>query len=507
LPMRSILNMSIRAHGRLFGELYLMDKQEPSGEITEFSPTDEETVAALALQAGTAIENVTLVKELRSAESHYRLLLESTDQGIYGLDLEDRCTFINKAGALMFGYQPEEMVGKKMHELVHHSRVDASPYPVAECPINCAFWTGLGCRVDDEVFWRHDGSEFPVEYSSYPIMEGGVITGAVVTFTDTTERKRTADTLRTDEERLSAIIATQHDIATADLDLKRLMNLIAERTQTLTRASGAAIELMEGDEMVHRAASGMAMAQLGVRFKMAGSLSGQCVRTGTVLRCDDTETDARVDRAVYRQAGIRSLIITPLHHARRVIGVLKALSTKPHAFSDRDVNAIQLMAGLVGAAMRHASEFEEKQALLAERTAALAALQESEERFKGAFHCSGVGMALVGPDGMFLQVNEALCKMLGYGQPELLRKSLQSLPSQDGGEASRILPQMLDGEITERQYLRKDGQTVWVKLNASPVHDVHGQPIRFVFLFQDVTERKRSEENLHREEGHSRRPS
>ncbi len=382
LPMRSILNMSIRAHGRLFGELYLMDKQGPGEEIIEFTKTDEETFAALALQVGTAIENVTLVKELRSAESQYRLLLESTDQGIYGLDLEDRCTFINKAGALMLGYQPEEVIGKKMHELVHHSRRDGSAYPVAECPINCAFWTGLGCRVDDEVLWRQDGTSFSAEYSSYPIMEGGVITGAVVTFTDIGERKRAEETLRGDEERLSAIIATQYDIATADLDLNRLMHLIVERTQALTRASGAAIEILEGDDMLCRAASGTAAAQRGVRFKAAGSLAGRCMRSDAVLRCDDTDTNAPEDVAASRQAGVRSMVVVPLRQARRVIGVLKVFSTKPYALSDRDVRTLQLMAGLVGAALRHASELDEKQKLQAERAAAVQALQEAEKRLK-----------------------------------------------------------------------------------------------------------------------------
>ena len=512
LPMRSILNMSIRAHGRLFGELYLMDKQGPGEEITEFTKTDEETIAALALQAGTAIENVTLVKELQSAESHYRLLLESTDQGIYGLDLEDRCTFINKAGALMLGYQSEDVIGKKMHELVHHSRRDGSPYPVTECPINCAFWTGLGCRVDDEVLWKQDRTAFPVEYSSYPIMNGGVITGAVVTFTDITDRKRVEETLRSDEDRLSAIIATQHDIATSDLDLSRLMSLIAERTQALTRASGAAIELVEGDGMVYRAVSGAVAAHLGLRLKLEGSLSGQCVRTGEALRCDDADRDARVDLAASRQVGIRSVVVAPLRHARQVIGVLKALSIKPHAFSDRDVRTVQLMAGLIGAAIRHASEFEEKQTLLAERTTALAALQESEERFKNTFRYSAVGMALVAPDGKFLQVNQALGKMLAYSEPELLGMGLQNTIARDDLESSMALVRkMLAGELrsceTEKQCVRKNGQTVWVKLNASPVHDIQGRPIRFVFLFQDVTERKRSEENLHRDENKSRRSS
>jgi PAS domain S-box-containing protein len=123
----------------------------------------------------------------RTEEAH-RLLLESTDEGIYGIDLDGRCTFVNASGAAMLGYHPDEVVGQNMHELVHHTHPDGSPYPVDECPIFRAFRTGQGCRGDHEVLWRRDGTTFPVEYSSYPIREKNFVKGAVVMFTDISER-------------------------------------------------------------------------------------------------------------------------------------------------------------------------------------------------------------------------------------------------------------------------------------------------------------------------------
>jgi two-component system, sensor histidine kinase and response regulator len=89
----------------------------------------------------------------------------------------------------MIGYGPEEPLGRNMHQLVHHHRPDGSPYPVSECPIYRAFLKGEGCRVDAEVMWRRDGTPIPVEYSSFPIVENGKVTGAVVTMSDITERK------------------------------------------------------------------------------------------------------------------------------------------------------------------------------------------------------------------------------------------------------------------------------------------------------------------------------
>jgi len=130
------------------------------------------------------------------------LLLASTGEGVYGVDLDGRCVFINRAGAAMIGYEPSELLGCNMHELTHHARPDGSPYPEADCPIFNAFRRGLPCRIDSEVFWRRDGSAFPVEYSSHPILDQGEVRGAVVTFVDITERRRAADALQKAKDQL-----------------------------------------------------------------------------------------------------------------------------------------------------------------------------------------------------------------------------------------------------------------------------------------------------------------
>ena len=199
----------------------------------------------------------------------------------------------------------------------------------------------------------------------------------------TAELTRANEALRQDAERLSAIIATQHDIATAGHNFMAVMTLIAERTQKLTRASGAAIELIERDELVYRVGTGTASRHVGLRLAIASSLSGKCMRLNEILRCDDTESDPRVNREACRKIGLRSMVVVPLYHNGGAVGVLKVLATKPNAFSERDARALQLMAGLIGAAMSNASESESKQELLAERTSAVAAL-ESRARQQNA---------------------------------------------------------------------------------------------------------------------------
>ena len=129
--------------------------------------------------------------ELAQREERIRLLLESTAEGIYGVDTKGHCTFCNPSGLRMLGYGKEkDLIGRNMHSLIHHRRKDGSPYPEQDCKIYSAYWENRGSHDDSEVFWRADGTSFPVEYWSYPIESRGTIVGAVVTFVDITDRQK-----------------------------------------------------------------------------------------------------------------------------------------------------------------------------------------------------------------------------------------------------------------------------------------------------------------------------
>lgn len=158
-------------------------------------------------------------------------------------------------------------------------------------------------------------------------------------------------------DRLLGVIQTQTDVAGLGLDLGAVMALVAARAQELTGASGAVIELAEGDEMVYRAATGVAEPHLGMRLRRADSLSGRCIQDGTALRCDDSESDDRVDREACRRVGLRSMIVMPLRHHDQVVGVLKVLAPNPAAFDGGDMEVLELMSGLVAAAMFHSAQY------------------------------------------------------------------------------------------------------------------------------------------------------
>jgi PAS domain S-box-containing protein len=132
-------------------------------------------------------------------------ILAAAGEGIIGLDRQDRVMFANAAAEAMLGYGPEELRGRSLHHVAHHSRPDGTPYPPETCPLHAVRDSGEVVRVSDEVFWRKDGTAFPVEYVGTPLREPGGLAGAVVVFQDITERKQTEQELR----RTSAELARQ----------------------------------------------------------------------------------------------------------------------------------------------------------------------------------------------------------------------------------------------------------------------------------------------------------
>jgi PAS domain S-box-containing protein len=129
-------------------------------------------------------------KQLGESLERFSLLLESAGEGIFGLGPDGVCTFMNAAAASMLGYQPDELVGRRVHDRIHHHHEDGKPYPAEQSSILHAVRGGEVLRADGDVFWRKDGSMVPVAYSVYPMVIGGRTAGAVLTFTDVTERRQ-----------------------------------------------------------------------------------------------------------------------------------------------------------------------------------------------------------------------------------------------------------------------------------------------------------------------------
>jgi PAS domain S-box-containing protein len=145
---------------------------------------------------GGLIEWRNILNLFQESERDNQLLLSSVGDGIYSINSDGLATFVNPAGARMLGWEPQDMIGKNIHRIHHHTHADGSHYPVEECPIYKAVRDGVVHEGRQEVFWRRDGSSFPVEFTSTPVISDGRIVGAVVVFRDITERRSTETQLQ-----------------------------------------------------------------------------------------------------------------------------------------------------------------------------------------------------------------------------------------------------------------------------------------------------------------------
>ena len=190
-----VIIRNYRKDGTTFwNELTISPVHDGRGQVTHFVGVLADITARKG--AEDAIERLSRQNEL---------ILNAAGEGIFGLDLQGKTTFVNPAAARMVGWSVAELIGRPMHLITHHTKPDGIPYPEEECPIQTAFKKdGVVHRVADEVFWRRDGTSFPVEYVSTPIRERGEVVGAVVVFIDTTLRKEEEDR-RMQVEKLAAL--------------------------------------------------------------------------------------------------------------------------------------------------------------------------------------------------------------------------------------------------------------------------------------------------------------
>ena len=194
----------IRPNIEEFGLIDIFKEVWQTGEPAFYPPTyyeDDEVSAwfinrVFKLDSGEIVaifdditDMMVMQEELQASEENLRILLDSAGQGIYGIDLNDNCTFVNKGCVEMLGYQSQEqLIGENMHALTHYNYPDGSHYPFEDCPIIRAF-EGNYVHADDEYLFRLDGSCFPIEYYAYPKYHNNKIVGAVVSFSDITERR------------------------------------------------------------------------------------------------------------------------------------------------------------------------------------------------------------------------------------------------------------------------------------------------------------------------------
>ncbi len=255
------------------------------------------------------------IKELEIKESQYRqaeemikrlhhqneLVLNAAGEGIFGLDIEGSHTFVNPAAAQMLGYSVDELIGRHSHTIWHYKKTDGSPYPVEECPIYAAYKDGKVHHVSDEVFWRKDGTSFPVEYISTPIMEDGKIAGAVVTFRDITECKQSEDELKKLADELARSNADLQQFAySASHDLQEPLRVVAGFVNLLAKRYKDKLD-KKADEFIEYAIEGTKRMQALIKDLLDYSQVGTKTKS-----FESTDCLSAVDKAVFNlQASLK----------------------------------------------------------------------------------------------------------------------------------------------------------------------------------------------------------
>lgn len=256
----------------------------------------------------------------------------------------------------------------------------------------------------------------------------------------------------------------------------------------MPRATGAVIEMREGDEMVARAAINHAHdCHIGCRLPVAGSLSDACLNSGEPLLCNDTEEDERVNREACRASKVRSMVVLPIPLQGVNVGVLKVFSSQSHAFDEQDLLFARLLVAPVACGFANAAQME-----LAQSHARLA------RRFEATFDQAAVGIVHVDAEGRLLHMNQRFCDVTGRSAQELMQCRFQDITHPDDLAADlERFAALSRGEIEryqmEKRYIRPDGSPVWINLTVSMVPDETGQPDFFVAVVEDISRRKDAE--------------
>jgi PAS domain S-box-containing protein len=425
-------------------------------------------------------------------ELEFRRFLDHLPAAAYTCDAEGLITYFNPRAAELWGRAPK--LDDPVDRFCGSFRLFApngAPIDHENCWMAKTLRENRAFNGEEIIVERPDGSRLTALAHANPFHDDfGQLAGAVNALVDISERKRS-------EDLLASVVATQQEIATSELDLSAVMQMIAGRAERLTQAAGAVVEIADGDEMVYRAATGSAAASVGTRLRIDTSLSGLCVQTGQVLRCDDAEADSRVDREACRKVGVRSMVVVPLHHQRRVVGVLKVLSPSARAFGDADCRVLQLMSGLLAAALSRAAAFEAGQSLVAERTRALV---ETEERFR--LLVDGVkdyAIIMTNLEGRIVTWNAGAQRLNGYSATEAIGLHISVFYSAEDIAARKpdreFATARAEGRWEDEGWrVRKDGTRFWANVVVTALTDAEGQLRGFAKVTRDMTERRRLEE-------------
>jgi len=388
-------------------------------------------------------------RTLRESEARVRLLLDSAGEGVYGVDCEGVCTFCNPAALQLLGYRSaDEVLGRNMHDLIHHTHQDGQTFEVHNCPIFQTFRTGQGTLGEEDFFWRADGTNIPVEYRAHPIRRDGETLGAVVTFVDVAPKRHAETEMRLRERALKAIAQGVFITDPARSDEPIIyVNAAFERLTGYTQAdaSGRNIDLLTGPETDPHA-----IEELMAAFR--------------------ERREASVMMLSYRKDGSTfwdALTIAPVEGpdglVTHFVGVVTDI-TRPK----QDVERIRIS--------------EERLRLMIESVREYA-------------------IFAIDLEGRVSSWNGGAERLFGYAESDILGQGADLLTTPEDRLAGVTARELDRAEATgraddERWYLRQDGSRFFASVLVTPVRDEDGTLLGYTKVARDITESKRAEAEL-----------
>jgi len=426
-----------RENMQLLNEELQSSNEELQSSNEELETSNEELQSSNE-ELHTSILNIKKLKQQLS------LILNSTLDGMMGLDLDGNHTFVNDVAVKILGFSRDEFIGKNGHQLWHHTKADGSYFPFEECRLHHALENGKSARSED-LFWRKDGTLLEVEIAQNPIIENGRVTGAVLSFHDITEQnrvKRRAD----HEHQLSDIFMKTPGTIVMTLDLDGNITMINEQ--------GAKLLGVEHDSVI------------GENW------------------FDNFIPENIKDEIKNVFNNIFNKKVAPVHHYKNLIldnAQNEHLISWTNSFTkDIDGN----ITGIVASGI----DITNEEALSKK-------LFEQENLYRLTFEEANIGIAHVSVEGMWIDTNEYLSNLLGYTKEEFQKLSISDITYKDDiNNEKKMLKFLLKGELNsfhiEKRYIHKNGTIIWVNVGVVLLKDDLGKPMYILKVIRDISEIK-----------------
>ncbi len=419
--------------------------------IASISLVDGDTDAGVILEGSLVdiTERKRAEESVRESNETVRTLLDSIPEAVYGIDMHGNCTFCNPSCLQLLGYgEPSELLGKNMHAVMHHTRVDGTSYPAEECHIFEAFRRGHGTHIDNEILWRRDGTSFAGEYWSRPMRRGGEVVGTVVTFVDITERKRTQEALRESERRyrqlfernLAGVFRTTLDGRVLECNPAAARMFGCDSIEELLSLPIAKFYPTPSDReaLLTRLKAEQSFTNHEMRFRRRNGDSAWAMLNLSIV--DDDSGAGRIIEGTFLDITERKRAEEELFGSRQMLqSILDAI---PQCVFWKDRNSAYLGCN---------------------RAFAIDAGVDSPA-------------AIVGKSDFDLS----------------WRASAESYRADD----QRVMEQGLSKLNFEERQIRPDGSVLWLQTNKLPLRDREGNVDGVVGTYEDITERKEAEQTL-----------